>query len=93
MLGFLRNIRIKRKLWLLVGLFSAGLSVFGFVSFSLTNAVKVNGPLYLDIVQGKDLVADILPPPEHIIESYLNVFQTVEALETGKDRTQYRSVD
>lgn len=27
--------------------------------------------MYRQIVQGKDLVADILPPPEYIIESYL----------------------
>ncbi len=36
-----------------------------------TNKLKVGGPLYTDIVLGKDLVADILPPPEYIIESYL----------------------
>jgi methyl-accepting chemotaxis protein len=80
----LHNMKVKVKLWLLVGLFSAGLSVFGVVSFNLTNAVKVNGPLYLDIVQGKDLVADILPPPAYIIESYLVVLQAIEAMETGQ---------
>ncbi|MGE4278849.1 MAG: methyl-accepting chemotaxis protein [Magnetospirillum sp.] len=33
--------------------------------------LKVGGALYDRIVLGKDLVADILPPPEYIIESYL----------------------
>jgi len=33
--------------------------------------LKVGGGLYDRIVLGKDLVADILPPPEYIIESYL----------------------
>jgi methyl-accepting chemotaxis protein len=33
--------------------------------------VRVNGPLYAKIVLGKDLVADILPPPEYVIEGYL----------------------
>ncbi|MGE5516819.1 MAG: methyl-accepting chemotaxis protein [Bacteroidota bacterium] len=33
--------------------------------------LKVGGPLYQRIVLGKDLIADILPPPEYIIESYL----------------------
>ncbi|MBI2235559.1 MAG: methyl-accepting chemotaxis protein [Magnetospirillum sp.] len=33
--------------------------------------LKVNGPVYGQIVQLKDLVADILPPPEYLIESYL----------------------
>ncbi|MEI6557360.1 MAG: methyl-accepting chemotaxis protein [Rhodospirillaceae bacterium] len=35
--------------------------------------VKVGGPIYDRIVTGKDLVADILPPPEYIIEAYLEV--------------------
>ncbi|GLH80839.1 methyl-accepting chemotaxis protein [Bradyrhizobium sp. SSBR45G] len=33
--------------------------------------LKVGGPLYQDIKLGNDLVADILPPPEYVIESYL----------------------
>ncbi|MDN5003000.1 methyl-accepting chemotaxis protein [Bradyrhizobium sp. GCM10027634] len=33
--------------------------------------LKVGGPLYSDIKLGNDLVADILPPPEYVIEAYL----------------------
>lgn len=32
--------------------------------------VRVNGPLYARSVQGKDLVADILPPPEYALEAH-----------------------
>ncbi|MEI6557715.1 MAG: methyl-accepting chemotaxis protein [Rhodospirillaceae bacterium] len=35
--------------------------------------LKVGGPIFTRISLGKDLVADILPPPEYIIESYLEV--------------------
>jgi len=35
--------------------------------------LKVGGDTYARIVLGKDLIADILPPPEYIIESYLEV--------------------
>jgi methyl-accepting chemotaxis protein len=38
---------------------------------SALSELKVNGPLYRQIVLGKDLIADILPPPEYVIESYL----------------------
>ena len=31
--------------------------------------LKVGGPLYSRIVLGKDLLADVLPPPEYVIES------------------------
>jgi methyl-accepting chemotaxis protein len=43
-------------------------AVFANATLRLT---MVTGPLYGTIVQGKDLIADILPPPEYIIESYL----------------------
>ncbi len=33
---------------------------------------------------GKDVVADILPPPEYIVESYLTALQIVDALESGR---------
>lgn len=33
--------------------------------------LKVGGPIYDRIVQGKDIVADVLPPPEYIVEAYL----------------------
>ncbi|WP_296080943.1 methyl-accepting chemotaxis protein [uncultured Agrobacterium sp.] len=34
------------------------------------NRLKVNGPIYQDIIYSKDLIADILPPPLYVIESY-----------------------
>ena len=38
---------------------------------SALSELKVGGPVYRQIVLGKDLIADILPPPEYVIESYL----------------------
>jgi methyl-accepting chemotaxis protein len=61
-----------------------GLIVVSVTAFSVMNRVKVNGPVYKQIVQGKDLVADILPPPEYIIESYLVVLQAEQETDRGK---------
>lgn len=33
--------------------------------------LRVNGPIYDQIVLSKDLVGDILPPPEYVIEAFL----------------------
>ncbi|HQP21120.1 MAG TPA: methyl-accepting chemotaxis protein, partial [Phenylobacterium sp.] len=33
--------------------------------------LRVEGPLYRQIVDSKDLVADVLPPPLYLIEAYL----------------------
>ncbi|MEI8012916.1 MAG: HAMP domain-containing methyl-accepting chemotaxis protein [Candidatus Omnitrophota bacterium] len=54
-------------------------SIFACIAFNALNHLKVNGPIYKRIVQGKDLVADILPPPEYILESYLVVIQMLDA--------------
>jgi len=52
-----------------------GLVVLSTAAFSVIHRVKVTGPIYRQIVQGKDLIADILPPPKYIVESYLVVLQ------------------
>src|SRR5437868_10877601 len=58
-----------------VGLFGlvtgAGLAAVVFTGIYALSDVKVGGPLYSQIKLGNDLVADILPPPEYVIESYL----------------------
>ncbi len=38
---------------------------------AMTSQIRIGGALYDKINQGKDLVADILPPPEYVIEAYL----------------------
>src|SRR6188768_2473074 len=64
---------------LLLGVFILAFAAFAVVSVRMINTVKVNGPVYHRIVQGKDLIADVLPPPEYIIESYLLVLQMESA--------------
>ncbi|TAN50514.1 MAG: methyl-accepting chemotaxis protein [Rhodospirillales bacterium] len=41
------------------------------INMKAMGELKVNGPIYERIVLGKDLIADILPPPEYVIEAYL----------------------
>ncbi|MGE5707478.1 MAG: HAMP domain-containing protein, partial [Bacteroidota bacterium] len=75
MLRFFLNWKIKAKLWCLIGLFSLGFIGFGWFSYDTIGRLKVNGPIYRNIVQGKDLIADVLPPPEYVIEAYLLTLQ------------------
>jgi len=46
-------------------------------------ALVINGSYYKKLVQQKDLIADILPPPAYIIESYLTVLRLVDSAETA----------
>jgi methyl-accepting chemotaxis protein len=71
----LRALNLPRRLAILIAIFSFGFITFGVFAFQTLNELKVNGPLYHQIVQGKDLIADVLPPPEYILESYLVSFQ------------------
>ena len=75
---------LRGKFFSFMGVTLAGFIVFGVIAWKTLNTTKVNGPLYHQIVQGKDLIADILPPPEYIIESYFVLFQMLEETNPGK---------
>jgi methyl-accepting chemotaxis protein WspA len=83
-LARLKNLSLTWKLFLLVGTFLIIFLAFGIVTYRTLDRVKVNGPMYEEIIQGKDLIADVLPPPEYIIESYLLVLQQLD--ETDQKR-------
>jgi methyl-accepting chemotaxis protein WspA len=83
-MGRFASLRLSSKLTLLVAIFLLGLLALTGVAWQTLGKVKVNGPLYRDIVQGKDVIADVLPPPKYIIESYLVVLQMVEEKDKGR---------
>lgn len=78
----LRHLRLSHRFALLIALFSLGFAIYGVCSIQALNELKVNGPVYQRIVQGKDLIADILPPPRYIIESYLVSLQMAASKDT-----------
>jgi methyl-accepting chemotaxis protein len=67
----MHNLKLSQKFAVLVAASLAGFVIASASAFWALSELKVNGPLYQRIVAGKDLVADILPPPEYIIETYL----------------------
>ncbi|HYD79957.1 MAG TPA: response regulator [Paucimonas sp.] len=79
-----RKFRLSSRLAILIALFSAGFAAYGVWSFKTLDQLKVNGPLYQRIIQGKDLIADVLPPPGYIIESYLLSLQLAATDERHK---------
>lgn len=69
------NLTLKSKLVAACIAIAFGLIILMVAVRISTERIKVNGTIYQDIVRGKDLIADVLPPPEYIIESYLVVLQ------------------
>ena len=78
------KISIRQRFRLLLGFAFVVLLGCGSLVMQTFSEIKVNGPLYQRIVQGKDLIADVLPPPEYILESYLTLFQLQAESEVGK---------
>jgi methyl-accepting chemotaxis protein len=78
-LSSLKTLKLSQQFGLLIGMVSLGFLVYGGFSVTSLRELQVNGPVYRQIVQGKDLIADILPPPEYIIESYLVTLQIERA--------------
>jgi methyl-accepting chemotaxis protein len=71
----LAGLRLGQRFALMIGMLAIGFAVFGGVTYFILERLRVNGPIYQDVVRGKDLVADILPPPAYIIEANLIVHQ------------------
>ena len=84
----MKNMKLSAKLYLLLFSFVAGFMIFGLVAKSTLNTLSINGPMYKEIVCNKDLLADILPPPLYILESYLVVKQACDA--TKSDLKSYK---
>ena len=59
-------------LFLVIGISFLAFSYFAFNRFS---HISIHGPIYKEIILENELVADILPPPAYIIESYLLTLQ------------------
>jgi PAS domain S-box-containing protein len=74
-MDLLRTLNLSFRLFLLIGIFALGFLGYGVLSLRAIEMIKVNGPLYHEIVASKDLIADALPPPLYIIESYLVCLQ------------------
>jgi methyl-accepting chemotaxis protein len=85
-MGYLKNARMSVKLYLLLICFVVGFVVFGLVAKNTLDTLRIQGPIYNKIAQDKDLIADILPPPEYVIESYLVAFQALGESDGAKRR-------
>ncbi len=72
------KLSLSAKILGLIAVPCIGLFILGGVALKSFSTVKVGGGYYTEIVQGKDLIADILPPPLYIIESYFVALQMLE---------------
>jgi methyl-accepting chemotaxis protein len=70
-----RRLPISAKIWFALAVALLGTVAVAGVSFTTIQAVKIKSPAYQRIYQANILLADVLPPPAYIVESYLTVSQ------------------
>jgi methyl-accepting chemotaxis protein len=78
------NLTIKLKLATLVVTTVGAFATFAFLTQKTLGEIKVTGPVYNEIITGKDLIADILPPPAYILESYLTTMKITSTVNPGE---------
>ncbi|HEX2056478.1 MAG TPA: methyl-accepting chemotaxis protein [Nitrospiraceae bacterium] len=73
----LGDLSVRKKLMLLMSLFVMGFVIFTVVGLNTLEELKVNGPIYRHIVEGKDLAADVLPPPLFVVAGNVAVLEAL----------------
>jgi len=86
---FAQNLTIGGILLAAGVVFVVGLTAAGASTWWALDRIGIGGATYQSIVAGKDLLGDILPPPEYVIEPYLEanlIFNGEGKLEDHKAR-------
>ena len=81
------NARMKVKLFYILGVSIIALISILLMSQSILNNAKIGSKNYQEIVNSKDLLADILPPPGYIIETRLTSFELLHA-KTNEEKNE-----
>jgi methyl-accepting chemotaxis protein len=74
----------KNVILIAAAIFFGALLFGGARTIQLANRVRCGGELSNALVQRKDFIADILPPPGYIIEAHLTVTQILETVDVEK---------
>ncbi|WP_160149763.1 methyl-accepting chemotaxis protein [Roseiconus lacunae] len=87
---YLQGLTVRAKLTALIIVSGMSFLLYGLWSWNTLSVAKVHGPYYDRIVMGKDLIADILPPPNYIIESYLMTLHLANEVEDGASQSDIK---
>src|SRR5689334_5122983 len=89
------NLTIRWRMLLLVAAFFVGLAVQATMLFRTFDKVRIGGAPYQRISANKDVIADLAPPPSHLLEAYLVVHQALDesdAKQRAQDLARVRSL-
>jgi len=78
------KLTIQKQLVGLAVLTLTGFAGFGLIALGTIRDVRIGGPAFVRIAQGKDLLADALPPAEYLLEANLAVHQMTVETDPGR---------
>ena len=79
----LKNISVARKFVILICSVFFGMTGLYVISTYTISKTSIGSDTYKSIESSKDLLADILPPPLYVIETYLDALQTVSTTDAA----------
>ena len=83
------RLSVSNAIILFAAAVAIGLAALIFTSGYGLHKLRVGGALYDQLKLGNDLIADILPPPEYVIEAYLEATLALREPETIATRTEH----
>ena len=84
-MALLHRYTVTQVLSVLLGIIVLIFVALSFFASSQIRNISVNGPLYNQITQKKDIIADVLPPPLFIIESYSTALEMLQEKDPKKN--------
>lgn len=89
----LKGTKIKERMTSFAMVLLLFIILIGIVTFFALGKLKIGSNTYDEIILSKDLIADILPPPEYIIESYLTGTEYMLADNTDARKTKLEYIN
>ncbi len=86
----LNNLKVGAKLYLLLGVLLGGMIVYAGIAYYSLTQVEIGGPFYHEVVESKDLVADVLPPPMYLLEAYYHTVEIEAQMLAGGTLADYQ---
>ncbi len=75
--GKFSHMKLKSQLGLMLAVLGSGIVTTSYLDNLGDRELAIHGAHYQQIINHKDLIADVLPPPEYLIESWLTVLEMV----------------
>ena len=88
----LKNISVARKFTILIASVFLGMTALFVISTYTISKTSIGSATYQSIENSKDLLADILPPPLYVVETYLDALQTINASDAASLEKIYNSI-